>query len=134
MWVVDGMDAGPPYVQLANDYTGTGFIAMAQLQGTALTVESAVPMYDLTKSREDNKDAEICWYYGRDYDLGKETHFRHACVLNIICLRLCHLPSHLSSRRTAGKKKQLMRGESEIAKRRTCSTGSMTIGSRTVRV
>ena len=60
MWVVDGMDAGPPYVQLANDYTGTGFIAMAQLQGTALTVESAVPMYDLTKSREQTEGPTLC--------------------------------------------------------------------------
>ena len=101
-WVVDGADAGPPYVQLANDYSKTGRIAMAKIEGTALAVESAVSIYDLTKSLEDNKDAKIVWYFPSHPCLPsrRACHFpSHPCLPS---RRACHFPSHpcLPSQRT----------------------------------
>jgi len=71
-WVIDGEHAGPPYLQEAVDYRGTGMIPTAWLKKgtTQLVVGEGTGEYDNRLPWHKNQLAEITWFYGDDFNVG----------------------------------------------------------------
>ena len=65
--LVDGADAGAPYLQRSNDYRGTSLSQTAMVDHVGDLFMHDIPPYNPLKSFADNQLAELLYDYGDNY-------------------------------------------------------------------
>lgn len=67
--LIDGENAGPPYLQMANDPRGTRLQPNVEVTqaGWMRVTATRIPAFSLKRTLEENIQSELRWNYGQDY-------------------------------------------------------------------